>query len=541
MILIVETGFAAHNDYAQRHRRRAGASRWPPPLHALNQGRLKVLIVSDSVFDPPAEGARGAVGRGMIVTGLSQGVKLITQFGSVILLSRLLRPEDFGIVAMTAPVLAFVALFQDLGLTQATIQKRGIVHAEVNYLFWINVGFSISLALFLVLLAPAVAVFYDEPRVAPLTAALALPILLYGLGAQHYALIARRMRFGTLALIDAAGAVIGLGVSLIWALAERSYWALYGGTLATAAVTVLCFWMNSRWRPTRPRRERSTGGLLHFGAGVTGFGIANFLARNADKVMIGRVWGEGPLGLYDRAYRLLLFPLQQITWPASRVILPILSSQQDSPEAYRATFLKVLGVLLMITVPGIAFMTATADVLIPFVMGNKWTDVVPIFAALGFASLLRPLNGSAGWLLVSQGRTTEYLRWGLFDAATAVTAFAIGLPYGIVGVATAYTVSEYFRTPLLWLYVGKAGPVSSRDIFNLARPFCLGAIVTLVVLWNSGPLFGSSPLLGLSIGLVASYTMMGMTMMLFGTGRQTLALAFNYARTTMLETLRKRR
>ncbi|MFC0200822.1 oligosaccharide flippase family protein [Paracoccus rhizosphaerae] len=95
-----------------------------------------------SQFDPPAQSLGRSVSRGAAVTGGAQIVKLGCQITSVIVLSRLLQPEDFGIVAMAAPVVALVGLFQDMGLTQATVQKKGLTHAKVNSLFWINMAVS---------------------------------------------------------------------------------------------------------------------------------------------------------------------------------------------------------------------------------------------------------------------------------------------------------------------------------------------------------------------------------------------------------------
>ncbi|TGV78522.1 lipopolysaccharide biosynthesis protein, partial [Mesorhizobium sp. M2D.F.Ca.ET.145.01.1.1] len=103
------------------------------------------------------------------------------------------------------------------------------------------------------------------------------------------------------------------------------YWALFAGTLTGAVLPTLCYWASSRWRPGLPRKVEGISQLIHFGAGITGFNFANFFARNLDNVLIGKYWGEAQLGLYDRAYKLLLFPLSQITNPLSKVMVPALS------------------------------------------------------------------------------------------------------------------------------------------------------------------------------------------------------------------------
>ena len=462
----------------------------------------------------------------MAFTGAAQAVRLGCQIASVIVMSRLLEPSDFGILAMCAPVFAFAALFQDLGLTQATIQRPSVSHDEVNFLFWINVAVACALGGVLVLLAPLVAVFYGEARAAPLTAALAVPLVLYGLSSQHYALLNRAMRFGVLATIEGVAVVVGLAVAIAWASTAPSVWALYAGTLAAALTTMTLFWSTSRWLPTRPRHVEGARGLMRFGAGVTGFGLANFVSRNADNVMIGRVWGDVALGYYSRAYRLLLFPLQQINSPVAKVMLPVLSRLTGDADAYRRTFLRVMGLIAAVAVPGVVFMIATADTLVPLALGAKWGSVVPIFMALGVAGVFQPLNGTAHWLLVSQGRTDDYVRLGVGTAVMSVAAFAIGIRHGPVGVATAYGVSEALRTPLVWWYVGRSGPVGWRDASATLLPVLLAAalayLVTHAVAPRLPPRVVAEPVIGLALSLTCSYAVFALVLLAFRPGRAIL-------------------
>ncbi len=478
-----------------------------------------------SAFDPPEGSLRKSVGRGAVVTAIAQSVRVATQIVSVIVLSRLLSPQDFGVVAMCAPVLAFIALFQDFGLTQATIQKTGITHGEINYLFWVNVAVSAVLACVLAGAAPLVAAFYGEPRVTGLVAAFGLQILAYGLGAQHVALLTRRMEFTRLATIDVASAVAGLAVSIAWTFIDRSYWALFAGTLTGAVLPTLCYWASSRWRPGLPRKVDNISDLINFGAGITGFNFANFFARNLDNVLIGKYWGEAQLGLYDRAYKLLLFPLSQITNPLSKVMVPALSRLKDEPDRYRSAYLRVMPLILLVALPGVAFATAMSDVLIPFVLGEQWRASASIFLALGFAGLLQPLNNPAGWLFISQGRSGDFLRWGIITAVTSVLAFLVGLPYGALGVAIAYAISEYLRTPFLWLYVGKSGPLKASHVLHAATPFVLGAHLALAAVWFAKPFLPQQQVVALASGAVLAYVITVAVALLFSAGREALGEA----------------
>jgi polysaccharide transporter, PST family len=479
-------------------------------------------MLKNDALATPTGSLRNLVGRGAVAMGLAQGLKFVTQILSVVVLSRLLSPSDFGIMAMVAPVFAFITLFQDLGLTQATIQKTDIRHDEVNYLFWLNVGISLCLAVLLITVAPLIAWFYDEERIRPLVAALSIQLLFYGLAAQHSALISRRMDFGRLATIDVLGVVVTFLASIAWTFVDHSFWALYVGTLVGAVFNAACLWANSKWRPSFPSRVKGIEQLVRFGAGITGFNFANYFYRNLDNILIGRFWGEAQLGLYDRAYKLLLFPLSQVISPLARVMIPALSSLKNEPDRYRNAYQRVVPLLLIIALPGVSFVAVMADVVIPLILGVQWRDSAPIFTALAFAGLLQPLNSPAGWLFVSQGRSGEFMQWGMIAAVTAIIAFAVGLPYGALGVAIAYSVSEYLRTPILWFMVGQRGPLTARDVLAVAMPIVLGAHIAVAILWLARPAFPSNVMVTILLSTFLSYLITILVALLFPKCRNTI-------------------
>jgi PST family polysaccharide transporter len=303
---------------------------------------------------------------------------------------------------------------------------------------------------------------------------------------------------------------------------DRSYWALYAGALAGAVLPTLCYWVNSRWRPGFPRKVAGVGELLNFGAGITGFNFANFFARNLDNVLIGKFWGEAQLGLYDRAYKLLLFPLSQIANPLSKVMIPALSRLKDEPDRYRSAYLRVMPLMLLVALPGVATAVAMSDLLIPFALGEQWRESSDIFRALGFAGLLQPLNNPAGWLFISQGRSGDFMRWGIVTAMTSALAFLIGLPYGALGIAVAYAASEYLRTPFLWMYVGRKGPLRVGDMFRAATPFVLGAHLALAAVWFARPFLPHQEILAIIGAAILSYLVAIVIALLFPSGRESL-------------------
>lgn len=460
------------------------------------------------------------VAKGALAAIVTQLVRVTTQVGSVVVLSRLLTPADFGIYAMASPVLALVVLFQDFGLGHATVQKEFLTQKDLTSLFWVNILAGISLALALVILSPLVGLFYNNPKLAVLTSAMSVTLILSGADVQHLALLTRQMRFWTLALLESAAALSGFFTSCILAVIYHDYWAILAGSLASGVVLAVGAWLSSGWLPSKPGSIREAKGMLQFGVGVTGFNFAEFLSRNADSVLIGKYWGEVPLGLYNRAYRLLLFPLQQVTNPMIRVMLPTLSRLVQQPEKYREAFLRAVFPAFVVVLPGVAFMIATADSLVPIVLGSRWADVAPTFVGLGMAGLLQTMNSPASWIFLSQGRTREYMLWGFFSAATSVSAFVCGLPHGPLGVAIAYSISEILRTPILWWIAGARGPIGRRDILGMTTPHFLGAISSLAAVYLLHRWMLNRTLLDLSICLILSYVVSLLLIYLFPASRR---------------------
>jgi PST family polysaccharide transporter len=485
-------------------------------------------------FEPENKKISQHVTSGVMNSGFVQIFKIACQFISIICLSRLLPPSDFGVIAMVSPIYAFIIIFHDLGLSQATIQKSAIRHEEVNAFFWLNIIMGLFLATLTIVLSPAIGWYYHDERVVPLTMAMGMLILVGALGTQHGAILQRRMQFSRLAWIDITGTASGLITSIAAALMLGNYWALYLGMAVAIVIPVTGVWIASGWRPTLPRWVPGLRSMLTFGAGVTGFNLTCFIAGSADNILIGRAWGEQELGLYDRAYKLLLFPLQRIVIPIGSTMIPLLSRLKQDPQQYRTIIYNTLEQLIFVLWPGIIWAVMLSDILIPTILGKNWTDAVPIFVPLGIASLIQIFNSSPIWIFLSQGRGGDYARWGVVNAVTSITAFFIGLPYGAFGVALAYAISEYIRTPFLWWYATRHSPVDPLRITSAILPHVISAAVSAACLFYFHATAQIHPFAVLACGLVLSYLVFTLTMILFEEGRRTLEQSVVFANQCLL-------
>jgi PST family polysaccharide transporter len=400
------------------------------------------------------------------ITTAAQAAQFVLTLASTMVLARMLAPHDFGLIAMVTTILGFLRVFKDAGLSTATVQRERITHAQVSNLFWVNVALSGTISLVVAASAPAIAWFYREPRLLQISLLLSVTFLFEGSAVQHVALLNRQMRFKILALIQVGSLVTGVVVGIAMAMLKFGYWSLVGFQLATPLTTLLLVWSASGWRPQLPIRRSGTWPLLSFGANLTASTFMWSLARGADSLLIGRVYGPVSVGLYSRAAALLMRPLEQFINPIQAVFVPTFSRLQDRPERYRRTFLRLYQAIALASLLFTALLLALSRPLTLFVLGAKWEKAAPIFAGFTIAALIYPVASAAGWLFTSQGRGKDWLLAISLASLATLGSFIAGLPFGPVGVAIAFSASGILlQLPVIFYLGGRSGPVSTKDLW----------------------------------------------------------------------------
>src|SRR6266542_2016722 len=352
---------------------------------------------------------KGRTISGAFITIASQGTQFLLNLASIMVMARLLTPKDFGLYAMVTTVMGFLWMFQDAGLSTATVERQEIKHAQVSNLFWVNVGLGGVTTLLVAALAPVVAWFYREPRLVGITLVLSITFLFASSAVQHIALLNRQMRFGVIAMISIVSPLAGYLTGVGMALSGYGYWALVGASVTQGAVKLVLAWLISGWRPKLPSRNTQTWHMLTFGAHITAGSLIWSLARGSDNLLIGRFFGAAAVGLYSRASILLIRPLEQFTIPINAVLIPALSRVQTEPERYRRTFLRVYEALALISFLFTGVLLPLARPLTLVVLGPKWEQAAPIFAGFAIAALCIPLGWASTWLFQTQWRGKDWL------------------------------------------------------------------------------------------------------------------------------------
>jgi len=223
--------------------------------------------------------------------------------------------------------------------------------------------------------------------------------------------------------------------------------------------------------------------MVRFGGFLTGFNLLNYFSRNADRMLIGRVCGPAPLGLYSKAAHLLSMPLWFINTPMSSVAVPTLSRLQNDPDRYRRAYEKAMTVLAYSTTPITVVLAALATEVITLVLGSQWVESSAVFAILAIGALGRPLAGATGWVFISLHRGRRMFLWAVISMPCYVAAYVVGIRWGIVGVAVGYAICEHLlRWPLLF-YAFHGTPIRVRGLVSACyRPIGMSVAALFVML-----------------------------------------------------------
>ncbi|CAB1220499.1 lipopolysaccharide biosynthesis protein [Acinetobacter bouvetii] len=403
--------------------------------------------------------------KGGVLTISSRLLTIVIQISSIIVLSRLLSPTDFGLIAMVTAITAFMGIFRDMGLSTAVIQKKDLEYKQINTLFWLNTGIGVFLTLLTIALSPFIASFYNHPELQPVVMLLAITFVIASIGAQHAALLQRELNLKPKVIADIVGAAITLLTSIGMAYLGYGFWSLAWGTVIGAIATTCLYFRGSSFTPSKPKIVEGTRDLINFGLNVTLFEILNYFHRNLDNILIGRVWGPLILGLYSRAYQLMMLPISSLREPINAIALPVLSRLQDDPDSYKAYYKNIATLLAFLSMPLMAFLVVNAENIIYLALGKGWSGVVPIFVLLGISGFIQAVASLRGLVLLSLGLSKKYVIWGIVNTLCVSVAFILGVKWGAEGIAISYAIVNYaILYPSLW-YFFKGTPLSPIDFF----------------------------------------------------------------------------
>jgi len=400
--------------------------------------------------------------RGALFVAAGGATDFVVRFGAIAVLARLLRPEDFGLIAMVTAVTSIVEGFRDLGLATATVQRPDITHRQVSNLFWVNAAAGAGFAACFCVSAPVIARFFHEPRLVAIAIVLSLAFVWGGLSAQHEALMSRQLKQGELSFIRLASTVTSTVAAVVLAARGYGYWALVWREVIRTALVSLGIWARCPWVPGWPRRGVATGALIRFGTELSATHLLTSLIASIDRLLIGRFFGAVPVGLYRQAQQLLMVPVDQLNAPITAMAQPALSALQDDPERYRRYYDRIAFLVALATVPLGVLVAVYAREIALVVLGAGWGQATAFIRIFGVAAAIRPAVATSAVVLITCGHSARYLRAAIAHSLLLAVLMCAGLAWGPEGVAVAHVSATVIALwPKLW-YSFLETPISVR-------------------------------------------------------------------------------
>lgn len=428
------------------------------------------------------EEAAGPVRRRSLRDAAVSGVKWMTvgmatataaQFAQFAVLAHLLSAREFGLMALVLVVVNFGQAFVDIGLSNVIIARHLRNRDVLSSLYWANVAGGMTIAVIVVVTAPAISAFYDAPDLTELLYWTSLVFVATAPGQQFQVLLRRDLEFNAVALTDILAVVSGACVAITAAVLGAGALAFVWGVVATSVVRSLLLIgrYQGRWRPEFRFRLHEVRPHLGFGGFQIGERSINYLAANVDYIVVGRMLGTEPLGAYMLAYQLVILPLRKINPILNMVAFPVFARRHGDNAVLASGFLELSKLVAFISFPMLAGLAVVAPELVPIAFGGGWEQTVAVLVPLSIVGALKSLDNPSGSIYLAKNRPDVGFKLNVITAlllGVALTAAASG---GLLAVAWAYAGVLVLLFPVVRKIMGRLIGLHWRDyLAALAAP-----------------------------------------------------------------------
>lgn len=418
-------------------------------------------------------------------TSSSMIIVTLLQFAQLSVLARYLEPADFGLMAIMMVVIGFSQAFQDMGISNAIIQRQSITHTQLSSLYWLNIASGVVLSLIVLAISPFVADFYDEPRITGLMAILSSVFVLVAIGNQYRVLCQKELNFRAMEIINVVSAIAGLTVAIVLAVKGLGVLTLVVAMLTQAGLaSALFLWVGLRryHKPSLVYKHSELSGFYGFGLYQMAERSINYISTNSDKLLIGKLVGLNAAGFYSLAWQLIIFPVSKINPIVNKVAFPVYSKVQDDPATLNRYYSFNIKFLSIVTMPLLAFLAFFSHEVVHVVFGEGWSKTADLVPALAMIGIIRALGNPGGAIILSQGRADVGFWWNLGWAVcivTALTGSMLVLPSAQTAVYVLLCLS--LTVGMIWhVLIAKIGKVEYGPI---AKHFLKLFVVVMSIGW----------------------------------------------------------
>ena len=430
--------------------------------------------------DIPQQAIGSRIRSGVAWKAASQIILQLSRMVVALVLARLLAPGDWGLAAMVLVFSGFVVVITDNAFGTALIQRRKLYKGDRSTVFWISAGGGLALALAGISLSSLLAEYYHQPEVRPLFSAVSVGFLVSALGTTQMALLARDMRFRRLELRQIAATLVGATAGITLAVKGYGAWAIVGQQLAEATTSTVLLWCLTPWHPSLRFSMASLRRLGGFAGIVFGENLLYQAGRNLGVLVMGRFLLPAAVGAFALATNVILLPFSRIAGPLQQVFFPAFSRMRGNRERMADVWIAATRLVAMLAMPSLVGLVIVAPLFVDVVLGPQWHQAIVVIQILAWVGLLQAVQTLNGEVLLALNQAGTLFRFTAFWFVATVAAFAVGIHWGIVGVAVSYAIVTTLLEPLrsylttralgipLWRFVRSLGGVAQGTAVMVA-------------------------------------------------------------------------
>lgn len=426
--------------------------------------------------------------KNLLISGGFNYLSQLVTFVASFVTSRLLTPKDFGLVGLIAVFSGFITIFSDSGISMAVIRSgyRQTYYRGLNFLS-LSIGFILCIST-IGLMYP-IAFFYDNNDIILPGIAIAFLFIIKSLSVVPMAVLQKEMRFGTAGSILFISTFAGTIGTIILAYAGFRHWSLIWPQYITAIVSFMILYKYS------PALYAKTGVAVikksflfarTLISSLLGFNMINYWARNADNLIVGKYYGTGDLGIYNRAYMMLMMPLNLITGIFSSVLLPSFVKHKNEGGNVESEYYFILKVISLINLPIAIILILFPDAFVGLLWGEDWMAVAKLLPYFGLLVMTQTLMSTLGSILVVQGKERTLMYSGWINAIFMVSGIIAGSFFSITSIAAFYAIAYIgFVIPFNVIYVLAVQLKFVTGIVGFWLPRLLLSFLMWVAIYNN--------------------------------------------------------
>ncbi|MED4047508.1 lipopolysaccharide biosynthesis protein [Priestia megaterium] len=444
---------------------------------------------------------------GILISAVGKYSNIIIQFVVLAILSRLLTPNEFGIVAIINVFLMFFTMLVDMGIGPAIIQNKSLNEKQLNGIFTFTILLSVVLSTCFALLARPIATFYNNQHLVNVCIIMSFALLTSGLNMVPQSVLLKQKRFFEINAGQVISNIVSGIVGITLALNHFSYYAIVYSSIFRNLTMLIIFYFKTNLKMTKSIKKEDLSSIYAFSKNQFLFNFINYFSRNLDSMLIGKFISVKALAYYDKAYMLTLYPNQLLTSVITPVVQPILSEYEKQNKIIKQTYLSLTKILAFIGMPLTVFLFFTSTEIIYLLFGSQWTASVPIFQILSLSIWIQMILSSTGSIFQSSNRTDLLLMSGVLSALLNISSIIVGVWTGKVEYLASMLVLSFLVNFIQanYLLMNKVFQEKQIEFYkNLVDPFKI-SILMLVALLITNYFFGDfSFLVQLTIKIIVS-------------------------------------